>query len=220
MLWNKSRPLRFLPACWAQRDIACRLWNPYKNQWLKKNKKKVLFIRPFFATWFLAVWCLKVVYFLAVQTGPLSGPGPPPLLPLTFLTDRSLSAPCFAAEETFFNVDSNRLCLSRFVPWPSLYICDLNLLPAVQTYSYPKPLRSKFKIMYLSDLRPQPFRQPSNPSISATLGGWCSSVEKSLSGRTEFSELPELSSQLSELCAWHQSCVHGTRAVCMAPDLR
>ena len=96
MLWNKSRPLRFLPACWAQRDIACRLWNPYKNQWLKKNKKKVLFIRPFFATWFLAVWCLKVVYFLAVQTGPLSGPWASPFTSLD-LPDRSIaecSLPC------------------------------------------------------------------------------------------------------------------------------
>ena len=158
MVCNNSGPLRFLPACWAKRDIACRFWNPHKNQQLtKKNiKKKELYDN--FATLFWQFDVFIVVYFLALQTGPLSGPGPPPLLPLTFLTDRSLSAPCWAAEETFFNVDSTRLCLSTFVPWPSLYICELNLLPPVQTYSSRQPLRSKFKIMYQSDLRPHSFR--------------------------------------------------------------
>ena len=182
MVWNNSRPLRYLPACWAQRDIACRLWDPHKNQQLKKKfKEKKIYDN--FATLFWQFDVFIEVYFLALcKLGLFQAPGPPSLLPLTFLTDRSLSAPCWAAEETFFNVDSTRLCLSTFVPWPSLYICDLNLVPAVQTYSYRQPLRSKFKIMYQSDLRPQPFRQLSNPSISVTLRGWgsSSSVEKPL----------------------------------------
>ena len=59
---------------------------------------------------------LKYYIFRPCKLGLIQAPGPPPLLPLTFLTDRSLSAPSFAAEETFFNVDSTGLCLSTFVP--------------------------------------------------------------------------------------------------------
>ena len=103
---------------------------------MRNIMRKKYFVYDNFATLFWQCDVLKVVYFLALcKLGLFQAPGPPPLLPLTFLTDRSLSVPCWAAEETFFNVDSTRLCLSTFVPWPSLYICDLNLLPAVQTYS-------------------------------------------------------------------------------------
>ena len=125
---------------------------------LKKNNNNKKWYDNF-ATLFWQFDVFIEVYFLALcKLGLFQAPGPPSLLPLTFLTDRSLSAPCWAAEETFFNVDSTRLCLSTFVPWPSLYICELNLLPPVQTYSSRQPLRSKFKIMYQSDLRPHSFR--------------------------------------------------------------
>ena len=116
---------RYLPACWAQRDIACRLWDPHKNQQLKKNLKKKN-IWQFFH-FVLAVRCFhRSIFFGALQTGPLSGPWASLFTSLD-LPDRSI------AERSLLSRWGNFLqCWLN--PALSLYICTLT----VSLYLWPQ----------------------------------------------------------------------------------